>query len=202
MKQTIQQTAVQRAVQPVARPIPMGLEQFDMAAGDEAVNTQDKVDENAVGYERFKGLRAKTRARLVSISEDELATPGQIDAMMALGSSAASSSGYDAGSSADIVPVRVRTQEFEALTISSVRGTPRVVGHSRTDSTASTASAASAVSTATTVAIPPHIRQQSDIDILVEVSKERQMILNQKNTVEDCQLAMEITALSLIIGKT
>ena len=37
MKQTIQQTAVQRALQPAARSIPTGLEQFDMADTEEAI---------------------------------------------------------------------------------------------------------------------------------------------------------------------
>ena len=37
MKQTIQQTAVQRALQPAARSIPTGLEQVDMADTEEAI---------------------------------------------------------------------------------------------------------------------------------------------------------------------
>jgi hypothetical protein len=41
-KQNIQQTAVQRALQPVARLIPSGLEQFDMADTEEAI--QEQVD--------------------------------------------------------------------------------------------------------------------------------------------------------------
>ena len=121
--------------------------------------------------------------------------------MMASSSAAASSSGYDAGSSTAIVPVRARTQAFEEPTTSNLRGTLRVVGHRRTDSTASTASAASAASTATTVAIPTQIRQKMDVDILVEVSKERRRILNQKDTEEDSQLAMAITTKVLMIDK-
>ena len=45
MKQTIQQTAVQRAMQPVARYIKTGLEQFDMTESDE--NIQKQADDNA-----------------------------------------------------------------------------------------------------------------------------------------------------------
>ena len=70
-----------------------------------------------------------------------------------------------------------------------------MVGHRRTDSTASTASAASAASaasTATTVAIPPQIQQQMDIDTLVHISKQLRVLLNQRNTDDDAQLAMEI----------
>jgi hypothetical protein len=44
MKQNLQQTVVQRALQPVARSIPTGLEQFDMADTEEQIQT--KVDDN------------------------------------------------------------------------------------------------------------------------------------------------------------
>ena len=148
MKQTIQQTAVQRALQPAARPIPSGLEQFDMAAGEEEPAIQEQVDERAASYERYKQREA---------SYEELAAPGQIDAMMAASSAAASASGYDAASSTAIAPVRARTQAFEEPATSNLRGTSRVVGHRRSDSAASTASAASAASaasTASTAAIP------------------------------------------------
>ena len=215
MKQTIQQTAVQRAVQPVARSIPSGLEQFDMAAGEEEPAIQEQVDERAARYERYKEQQAKKRARLVSISEEELATPGQIDDMMASSSAAASSSGYDAGSSTAIVPVSARTQAFEEQIQGNLRGSrwegpepPWGRGrikepirwtwagqHRRSDSAASTesaASAASAASTATTVAIPPQIQQQMDIDTLVHISKQLRVLLNQRNTDDDAQLAMEI----------
>ena len=43
MKQNIQQTAVQRALQPPARSIPTGLEQFDIADTEETI--QEPLDE-------------------------------------------------------------------------------------------------------------------------------------------------------------
>ena len=74
------------------------------------------------------------------------------------------------------MPIRARTQTFEELTTSNLRGTPRVVRHRRTDSTASAASAASGESTTSTVAtradaIPPHLQRSMDIGILVQVAK-------------------------------
>ena len=44
MKQNLQQTAVQRALQSVARSIPTGLEQFEMADTEEQI--QQQVDDN------------------------------------------------------------------------------------------------------------------------------------------------------------
>ena len=52
MKQHIQQTAVQKELHPVARCIPTGLEQFDMAAGEEAPDLQEQVDKGAASYAR------------------------------------------------------------------------------------------------------------------------------------------------------
>ena len=106
------------------------------------------------------------------MSEEELVAPGQIDVMMSSSSAAASSSA--------ITPVRARTQAFEELPSSNLRGTPRVVGHTRTDSAASAASAAlaasvasseSTTSTAATRAdlIPPHIQRSMDIYIYIYV---------------------------------
>ena len=44
MQQTIQQTAVQRALNPAARSIPTGLEQFDMTDTEDHI--QQQVDEH------------------------------------------------------------------------------------------------------------------------------------------------------------
>ena len=44
MKQNLQQTAVQRGLQSVARSIPTGLEQFEMADTEEQI--QQQVDDN------------------------------------------------------------------------------------------------------------------------------------------------------------
>ena len=102
----------------------------------------------------------KKQRKLAVISEEELAPPGQIDVMLSSSSAAASSSG--------VTPVRARTQAFEELTSSNLRGTPRVVGHRRTDSAASAASAASVESATSTLAtradlITPQIQQSVDL---------------------------------------
>jgi N-acetyl-beta-hexosaminidase len=47
-KQTIQQTAFQRALQPVARTIQTGPEQFDIADTEEAI--QEQVDERGESF--------------------------------------------------------------------------------------------------------------------------------------------------------
>ena len=52
--QQLQQTAVQKELHPVARCIPTGLEQFDMAAGEEAPDLQEQVDKGAASYARLK----------------------------------------------------------------------------------------------------------------------------------------------------
>ena len=49
MKQTIQQTAVQRALQTTARSTPTGVQQFEMADTEEAI--QDQLDERAAVFE-------------------------------------------------------------------------------------------------------------------------------------------------------
>ena len=90
--------------------------------------------------------------------------------------SASASSGSGHFNDIAITPVRARTQAFEELTSSNLRGTPRVVGHRRTDSAASAASVASGESTTSAVAtradaIPPHIQRSMDIDELVQVAK-------------------------------
>ena len=138
MKQTMQQTAVQRAIQPAARSIPSGLEQFDMAAGEETSALEDE------GYTRVKQMQAKSdeiranKARLASVAEEDLATPGREDDMIALGAAAAAASGYgtggasssssaaaadtDVGSSTAIIPVSARTQALEEVIQGSLRG--------------------------------------------------------------------------------
>ena len=104
---------------------------------------------------------------------------------MASSSAAASSSSASASASSGsghfsdiaITPVRARTQAFEELTSSNLRGSiGRVVGHRRTASAASAASAAPADSTTSTVAtvsdvVPARIQQAMDIDTLIEAGR-------------------------------
>jgi hypothetical protein len=83
-KQNIQQTAYQRAIQPIARSIPSGLEQFDIADTDE--QTQQQIDDAADDLEEGRRVRAKRESYLHGILENELADPTQIDDMMDLSS--------------------------------------------------------------------------------------------------------------------
>ena len=199
MKQTMQQTAVQRALQPPARPSPKGPEQFDMAAVEEEPALADQFDERDAGFEKYQAEQAKKRARIAAKNKEALAKPGQIDDMMVLGSAAASSSGYGVGSSTAIVPVSATTQEPEDPPRYYLRG-----GHRRTDSATSAASATSAISatsTATTVAIPKQMRKQIDIDILIKVAKDRRREWNQSEDIDKIELSMEISDLMYKIEK-
>ena len=204
MKQNIQQTALQRALQPVARAIPSGLKQFYMAAGEEETAVGGQVEVEAASYTRFKEQQAKKRARLAAISADDLATPEQLDDMMAFGSSAVSSSGYDAGSSTAIVPLRVRTQTVEEPPSGDLRGLPWRLGHRRTDSSTSTesvVSATSGVSTATTVATPKQpAKKPPDLNVLLEVAEGRRRDWNRSDSDDKVQLSMEISDLIYQIG--
>jgi hypothetical protein len=83
-KQNIQQTAYQRAIQPIARPIPSGLEQFDIADTDE--KTQQQIDDAADDLEEARRVRAKRESYLHGVLENELADPTQIDDMMSMSS--------------------------------------------------------------------------------------------------------------------
>ena len=55
MKQNIQQTAVQKATQPVARYIKTGLEQFDIHDTDEAI--QQHADDNTADLEHAQLIK-------------------------------------------------------------------------------------------------------------------------------------------------
>ena len=204
MKQNLQQTAVQRALQPAAHSIPTGVQQFDMADTEEAI--QEQVDERAEGYERYKEQQSKKQKTLVSISEEELRAPSQIYDMMASSSAAASSSSASAScyiSDTAIVPVRPRTQSYEEQTSRNLRGStevPRWGGHRRTQSSASVDSTASTAASAIEV-IPAHIQQSTDIDILLEAARYRRSELINRGTVADHQLAMEMKTIALGIEK-
>ncbi len=70
MKQTMQQTAVQRAMKPAAISIPTGVTQhFDMGGGEEASTLKRQGDGvETEGFKRHKQLLAKQRV-LASIAE-------------------------------------------------------------------------------------------------------------------------------------
>ena len=218
MKQTMQQTAVQRALQ-TPRPMPSGLEQFDTADTDE--NLQRQIDEHEELLE--EGRRVKQRREDYLRGVLETPEPDQIADMISLGSSAAASSGYTRES------VRARTQAYEDQTSHNLRGTPAVAARTSTDSTASgptsssaaaaasgpsSSSAAAAATTALgTAAIPPSSSQSSasaattitakpqDIYVLLEEAKERRRLWNRDDDFEKVQLSMEISDLIFQINK-
>ena len=142
------------------------------------------------------------------------------------GAGAASSSGpaaaADTGHISDtaVVPIKARTQAFEEQIKGNLRGgmvagpTPRwgtgaarvpwSTYHKRSDSGASTASAtsaASAASTATTVAMPKQMREQIDIDILINLAKDRRREWNKSEDIETIELSMEVSDLMYKIEK-
>ena len=80
MKQTIQQTAVQRAMQPVARYIKTGLEQFDIHDTDDAI--QQQADDNTADLEDLQASKKKKDEDINDIFEDSLSNPSQIDDMI------------------------------------------------------------------------------------------------------------------------
>ena len=151
-----------------------------MAAGEEEPAIQEQVEYEAASYTRFKESQANRKAKLQTVIEDELAAPGQIDAMMMTPSPGGASS------STGIVPVRV--QELEERTSSNLRGSR----HRRTDSVDSTTSTVATVSDA---------KQQysDDVNTLVQVATQLKIILNQRAGVGDVALAGEITTLVLQI---
>ena len=85
MKQNLQQTAVQRAMQPVARPTPTGVKQFDICIyiydTDESI--QQQADDNAAELEDLQLRKKRKEINLQTTLEKELTDPIQIDDMMA-----------------------------------------------------------------------------------------------------------------------
>jgi predicted phage tail protein len=85
MKQNIQQTAVQKALQPISRQIKTGLEQFDIFDTDESI--QQQADDNEAHLEELQTAKRKRDDNILDKFEDALSDPSQIDEMMASSSS-------------------------------------------------------------------------------------------------------------------
>jgi hypothetical protein len=85
MKQNMQQTAVQQALQPIARQIKTGLEQFDIFDTDESI--QQQADDNEAHLEELQTAKRNKEDNLLHIFKDELSDPTQIGEMMASSSS-------------------------------------------------------------------------------------------------------------------
>ena len=77
MKQNMQQTALQKATQPVARYIKTGLEQFDIHDTDEAI--QQQADDNTADLKDLEDKKKKKDEATVDIFEENLSNPSKID---------------------------------------------------------------------------------------------------------------------------
>ena len=197
IKKIIKQTAVQRALQSVARSVPTGLEQFDMADTEEAI--QEQLDEGTVGEAASYTQHNKKQKNLGTINEGELAKQDKIDDMVALRDAAGSGSGSGSGSAPGsghisdtaIVPIRPRTQSYEDQTSRNLRGSieqPRWGGHTRKHSSSTIGSAAGAEEEE--LAAPINI--STNIDVLIEAARYRISELRSRDTVADHQLVMEM----------
>ena len=80
MKQNLQQTALQKATQPVARYIKTGLEQFDIHDTDETI--QQQADDNTADLEDLHATKKKKDETIRDRFEDALSDPTQIDEMI------------------------------------------------------------------------------------------------------------------------
>ena len=81
MKQNLQQSAVQRAMQPVARQINTGLNPFDISDTDDAI--QQQADDNAAALEDLQLRKKRKEKDFIDVFTNDLSNPTQIDSMMA-----------------------------------------------------------------------------------------------------------------------
>ena len=77
MKQNMQQTALQKATQPVARYIKTGLEQFDIHDTEDAI--QQQADDNTADLKDLEDKKKKKDDATVDIFEENLSNPSKID---------------------------------------------------------------------------------------------------------------------------
>ena len=96
MKQTIQQTELQQATQPVVRYIKAGLEQFYIHDTDDAI--QQQADDNTVDLEYLHLRKKKKENASLDAFTHDLSDPTQIDDIMA-STTTSNSRGYLRGSS-------------------------------------------------------------------------------------------------------
>ena len=76
MKQNMQQTALQKATQPVSRYIKTGLEQFDIHDTDDAI--QDQMDDNTADLENAQSIDEQNANNIIDRVEKDLSKPTQI----------------------------------------------------------------------------------------------------------------------------
>ena len=76
MKQNMQQTALQKATQPVSRYIKTGLEQFDIHDTDDAI--QDQMDDNTADLKNAQSIDEQKANDIIDRVEKDLSKPTQI----------------------------------------------------------------------------------------------------------------------------
>ena len=101
MKQNLQQTALQKATQPVSRYIKTGLEQFDIHDTDETI--QQQADDNTADLEDLHATKKKKDETIRDRFKDDLSDPTQIDDMLT-STTAYNSTGYLRGSRSSAAP--------------------------------------------------------------------------------------------------
>ena len=80
MKQTIQQTALHKATQPVARYIKTGLEQFDIFDTDDTI--QQQADDNTADLEELQLRKKKKENHILDSFINDLWSPTQVDTII------------------------------------------------------------------------------------------------------------------------
>ena len=103
MKQNLQQTALQKATQPVARNIKTGLEQFDIFDTDETI--QQQADDNTADLEDLQASKKKKDADINDIFEDALSNPSQIDDIITSRGRSGGLRGFTSSSSSSASPL-------------------------------------------------------------------------------------------------
>ena len=103
MKQNLQQTALQKATQPVARNIKTGLEQFDIFDTDETI--QQQADDNTADLEDLQASKKKKDEDINDIFEDSLSNPSQIDDIITSTGKSGGLRGFTSSSSSSTSPL-------------------------------------------------------------------------------------------------
>jgi hypothetical protein len=117
-KQTIQPTAVQKALQPIARQIKTGYEQFDILDTEDTI--QQQADDNEAELEESQTAKRKKYEDFLDIFKDALSDPSQIDEIMS--SSSSSIRGNLRGSSSSAAAASQEEEDIQERV-------PHLIGH-------------------------------------------------------------------------
>jgi hypothetical protein len=111
MKQNIQQTAVQKALQPISRQIKTGLEQFDIFDTDDSI--QQQADDNEAHLEELQTATRKRDDNILDKFEDALSDPSQIGEMIASSSSNIRGNLRGSSSSSAVTPQEEEEEDIQ-----------------------------------------------------------------------------------------